>query len=122
MRTIKFRAWDILRKRMIDDTRLWGFEYGELFPKTPDQRAFDLMQFTGLLDKNGKEIYEGDIIEHIDERYIVPEFTPLSRLYEAENIKPHYGGSDDWMAASDIDWEVIGNIYENPELLNIEQG
>jgi len=78
---------------------------------------FTFMQFTGLSDRLGKEIYEGDIIEHGDNKYIVPNFIPLDRSYEAESIKPNQDGSDDWMSMSDVDWEIIGSIYENPELI-----
>lgn len=76
-----------------------------------------IMQYTGLKDKNGVEIYEGDIVEFIGHKNRVIEWTPE---------KNHYSG---WYATGDIrplplysgqepnTIEVIGNIYENPELI-----
>lgn len=118
-REIKLRAWDLVN--MVENVSIhehyWytvsGGERGPYY----DFETYPVMQFTGLIDKNGKEIYEGDIIEHWDNKYIVPNFTPLDRSYQAENVLENHDGSDDWMSMSNVDWEVIGNIYENPELL-----
>ncbi len=141
-REIKFRAWNKKNKLFItnDDefkeymigldgkfyrmdfySGILGYEDGNLIWN--ELKDIILMQYTGLKDENGKEIYEGDIIKHSynDEKFIVPNFTPISRLYEATSIKPHYYGNDDWMSFSEVDWEVIGNIYQNPELLKEEE-
>ena len=71
-------------------------------------------QYVGLKDKNNKEIYEGDILEHCDEKYLVRDIVPLDRTAccDAKNLS---GGedSDDWVSMADVDWEIIGNIYEN---------
>ena len=124
MRQIKFRAWDKSSNCWIDmKTVAIDPDGGHLLSATGDELVwsnhsnYEIMQFTGLTDKNGKEIYEGDILEHWDNRYIVPNFTPLDRMYKAENIKEHQEGSDDWISMSNVDWEVIGNIYENPDLI-----
>jgi hypothetical protein len=103
-RVIKFRAWD-----KEDNTMDYcGFErlgnYHELMDNP-------IMQFTGLNDKNGKEIYEGDIVNfiNIDE----PHFTnPCVIEFLNYGWHPFKHGIP---MPSDID--IIGNIYENPELL-----
>ena len=79
---------------------------------------YEYSQDTGLLDRNGKEIYCGDILEHWGNKYIVPNVVPLSRFYEGENVLPNQEGSDDWISNSQIDWEVIGNIFEDKHLIN----
>lgn len=90
-----------------------------------------LMQYTGLTDKKGKEVYEGDILRsrENDEVYRVDEIVPLHRHTHITNIgyysgkKYHsrvasaaYNNLDDWMSWPEM-YEVIGNIFENPELL-----
>ena len=102
-REIKFRAWD-------NDT----MEYSKLMPDfgfwkwVAYSSTTKIMQFTGLSDKNGKEIYEGDILYgNVDENDTV--------VYEENKFILQPLGDDS------IFWEkseVIGNIYENKELLN----
>lgn len=61
MRDIKFRVWDIINKRILNYGEIMHLPMWEVFPGTPEQRAFNVMQYTGLKDKHGKEIYEGDL-------------------------------------------------------------
>jgi len=123
MREIKFRAWDKRKKRIL------LYEVCDWLEIAMDGKIFDmrfhgggeevtdyyiLMQYTGLKDKNGKEIYEGDIIEFQEMKYEVyysntsfkvrPYPYPLHELHRQDGII-YYG------------CEVIGNIYENPELI-----
>lgn len=118
MREIKFRAWDTFRKMMYDcdeDTKhsLWNPNLPVNQSLAEHKRAgIMLMQFTGLKDKHGKEIYEGDIV--VCCRY------DDNTKYEVviEDIR-HL---DRWLFGSSLNWrEVIGNIYENPELLKEER-
>ena len=112
-REIKFRAWDKKEKKMIfdglEDETIFSFPYRDL------SNNLILMQFTGLLDKNGKEIYEGDIVNY-DNKSFHNGLNGLvewvgSGFYIAKHI-PIFKIVEKFK-----DFEVIGNIYENPELL-----
>lgn len=133
MREIRFRAWDKKRKEMIyNEFHLTA--YGELI-SFGESKSWELMQFTGLHDKKGKEIWEGDIV-HVEHRewdeywtveydegeakFIV--FNQLNSQRDFISINPKLGISDGGLyveVTQDIYWqpEVIGNIYENPELV-----
>lgn len=134
MREIKFRAWHTEQKRMFSAeemaedqlTLLPTGKFINVHTHKQLSRIYDFMiplQFTGLHDKNGKEIYEGDIrggyyfcdnekIEFLE--VIKDHLSPhVGHCYYWESIKG--GGQPDFMET-----EIIGNIHENPELLNQE--
>jgi uncharacterized phage protein (TIGR01671 family) len=79
-----------------------------------DYPGYELMQYTGLTDKNGKEIYEGDII-HL--KFGELNANLVVKWDKYMGLKYHNGG---WTSLVHVDThgEVIGNIFENPELLN----
>lgn len=117
MREIKFRAWD----KQTGDWLHLNTESTEWYNKRTGvfREFFDkhvhLMQYTGLKDKNGQEIYEGDIIRFYDSLVSsflvgVVDFKDGSFVIVSDGAT-HYR----WM---DYDLEVIGNIYENKELLS----
>lgn len=121
-RDIKFRAWHKKEKRIIlfDDHWLcteysclsWGSSQEEnqgiciINDYGLYSDIFNLMQYTGLKDKNGKEIYEGDIVKYSD-GVCLPYSLPIT--FER--------GEFTFSLVPEGCLEVIGNIYENPELL-----
>lgn len=127
MRIIKFRAWDKDDKIMYYQDRpvqveflFWGREsfYAKVaseHEEYADNSKLVLMQFTGLRDKTGIEIYEGDILYNPHDSagyYLVVWDNQGERFTLGYNDKyplKHYR-PDQW-------WEVVGNIHENPEII-----
>ena len=118
MREIKFRAWDKLNKEMFD-VEIINFQERRVYKDTVSYRKFEdieLMQYTGLKDKNNKEIYEGDVLfESFGERYYKVVFENGSFRAEFEGDFEEY--SFDLIDVVAQGCEVVGNIYENPELI-----
>ncbi len=128
MRPIKFRAWDKEDKVMYYDVQMGidfqdGSHYefkrflGSQFQKESDYHKWELMQFTDLLDKNGKkEIYEGDILLYKGQPVIV-EY--VGDMFHCKSTKyPNLSSGNYRLATLCKECEVIGNIWENKELLN----
>ena len=109
MREIKFRAWDKLGQQMLS-SKVTNAGLGNI-PKN-----WELMQYRGLKDKNGKEIYESDLVEIGEITYIVGfecgsfvfsrDETDYFNLFDFKGMKN----------VNNLNIEIIGNIYENPEL------
>ena len=162
MREFKFRAWDEKKKEMfqprhieqVPATGIWIYGKNKMsddgigckIEKTKCHRPdincknynspFKLMQYTGLKDKNGNEIYEGDIVRNDEFKVINPiKKEDMIRYIKEVRFDVAHG---EWYLINENDpnfdnlvenggifgidsWEVIGNIYENPELLKKER-
>lgn len=114
-RVIKFRAWD--GTFMINpycDLRGHNHFWGEDLTNTPYKSPISVMQFTGLHDKNGKEIYESDVVKAHDHPTGADDATG-EVYYEQGSWRVR--GALCTLSEFGTAWtEVIGNIYENPEL------
>jgi hypothetical protein len=143
MRDIKFRAWDSLGKRMItdgvvSDGGVWGdgWKYLKLgmggrvivyasddggknglweHEVTCEANQYVLMQFTGLKDRNGVEIYEGDILDTDPLGTVV--WSGLAGAWMVDYYPADKGGNIDFLYEVIDGVTLAGNIYENPELL-----
>ena len=116
MREIKFRAWnpneDIMRYS-VDFYNLRDFFGWVCLNDLQDK--FTVMQYTGLKDKNGKEIYEGDIVNcRVSKLEGCPDIRIMLQPITYDRGVYMAGGYCCWFC---YQYEVIGNIYENPELL-----
>ena len=134
MREFKFRAWDKVDKKWIhpfDTCKIEGktdFTWDYIIASEGDKQCFiseiinvEISQFTGLLDINGKEIYEGDILTFSRDFVVMPteEEKKKGVVYgKVSNIVRFINGA--FVIDSTLnhyrDLCVIGNIYENPEL------
>ena len=90
------------------------------------KRDFDeviLMQSTGLKDKHGVEIYEGDVVEYLDGEFsFIAKVAWSDWMWYLEGINPKESFMLDDVADNETaDVEIIGNIYENPELLEVAE-
>lgn len=144
-RVIKFRAWDNINKRMMhfkagfgwhDEYNLWHLQYdetkhphGQGVSDVPFEENINLMQFTGLLDKNKNEIYEGDIVKRIADLFNMDKALQEDSYDHVEQTGIiEYTGHGFWVSTEGFGWEgenlwdwadmeIIGNIYQHPELI-----
>lgn len=125
MRVPKFRAWDKENKEMLF-VRQIDFMFGKVVLESYEQFFIDeveLMQPTGLKDVHGKEIYEGDIINYKYSRHTSTQFVVKYDEFQAtfvvvdnhNDLVYTFRELADYIQLNSL--EVIGNIYEDPDLL-----
>ena len=117
MRTIKFRAWDKSSKSMVNNYVNGVNRHGELevaqFSDSELGISLELMQSTGLKDKNGVDIFEGDIVEsRFFDKSIVSFMNGC--FYFADLPANQW---DTYCGEVDCEWSIVGNIHQNPELM-----
>jgi hypothetical protein len=123
MRETKFRAYHKERKEMFEiasidfEEKKAALSNGIIKLLNVDSKQFELLQYTGLKDKNDKEIYEGDILFFRDEnmKYIVV-WQDTAFIIKPIEIRK-YLEKMCWLDDTEICCEIVGNIYENKKLL-----
>ncbi|PEU16811.1 YopX family protein [Bacillus sp. AFS019443] len=119
MREIKFRLYQKKAKKMMSWEQAKNlYKLDVLNDNEEDDFFSSWMQYTGLNDKNDKEIYEGDILDDPEEKPLYVEFsTKFAAFCFVDKFDPC---GPTFYTTKDLHYEdlkVIGNIYENPELL-----
>lgn len=124
MKELKFRIWDKEEKTFVVDIfyelQDWIISY--IMARNDEnslyfQKHYELMQYTGLKDIYGKEIYEGDIVKFVCE---ITDPYEIGDLYEIESIEQFFSlrfYDSITLNLDQLGFEIIGNIYENPSLL-----
>lgn len=137
-RQIKFRAWAVRQQEMEMIKDLYWFEengvhndgYGDSdIAISGANDSYVLMQFTGLVDCDGVDIYEGDVVEYSNGPEMIKNIVQYEINYEGDgNIFAGYlfdgsynvGNGDPFGEASGVHFKVIGNVFEHPHFLEAD--
>lgn len=128
MRKVDFKAWDTKRKMftnfmIVDNMFKFMDKVTGVWFRDDEQNRFKLLQNTGFRDNNKIEIYEDDIIEHLDGEYSftgIVKYSPFGWFVKTDedNISiEHFADDTSWIA----DCKVIGNTYEGQRVKEVEE-
>ncbi len=130
-RIIKFRLWDDIKHEyhcydgLFLATNFLGLKSKTGWYNNPETRLenYVIQQFTGLYDSKGKEIYEGDIVKYIYTYNFNEESLAIHEVKFSDGCfwplpKDDIVDGDDFYSTRIKNYEIIGNIFENPSLLN----
>jgi uncharacterized phage protein (TIGR01671 family) len=146
-REIKFRAWNTEMKHMVFPSlefgrEIWPCTYKRIIKSETNENGdtvelilemvsvdhilqspeFEVMQYTGLPDKNGVDIYEGDIVflREFNRKYVVKFHKGCFKLFHADpKLNDMIWGTIERVEELGRSIEIIGNIHENPELIKL---
>jgi uncharacterized phage protein (TIGR01671 family) len=128
-REIKFRVWDTTRKQWVENYSMWMIDAGALTINELFQaKNVIFQQCTGLKDRHGKEIYEGDIVKTGSNQYFICIYNNTEFIYQrSEPINPLFAKQNKLdtnlnivsflKIIHNLHLPIVGNIFENPELL-----
>lgn len=129
MNETKFRVWEIDKKQMheADDICVMFcsgelrkyriFDGSDTMNFIGNDKHFEVMQYTGLDDKNGKEIYEGDIVRYINCNQAQKETRIIKWSVKQNHVGFNLGVRSKETKHDKVNLEIMGNIYQTPELI-----